>query len=41
MKKKSAKNNFYFDDCAICRAMKMADERGRGLSLGELKEAFA
>ena len=43
MKKKSTKNNFYDDedDCAICRAMKMADERGRNLSLGELKAAFA
>jgi hypothetical protein len=43
MKKKSVKNNFYSDDddCAICRAMKMADERGRDLSLSELKDAFA
>ena len=43
MKKKSTKNNFYDDDddCAICRAMKMADERGRDLSPGELQDAFA
>ncbi|MBM4401944.1 MAG: hypothetical protein FJ044_01750 [Candidatus Cloacimonetes bacterium] len=31
---------FYFDDCPICRAMKMAEERGRPLSQSELKEAF-
>jgi|GEM_PF-2308028 hypothetical protein len=41
MKKKSTKNGFYFDDCAICRAMKMADEKSRDLSFGELKDAFA
>lgn len=30
----------FFDDCPICRAMKAAQERGRELSLEELKEAF-
>ena len=40
-KKKPVKNDFYFDDCAICRAMRTADERGRDLSLNELKDAFA
>ena len=41
MSKKSAKNNFYFDDCEICRAMKKADENGQDLSLTELREVFA
>lgn len=29
-----------FDDCPICQAMKAAKERGKELSLEELKEAF-
>ena len=29
-----------FDDCAICRAMMAAEERGRALSESELKEVF-
>jgi len=34
------KNNFYFDDCPICQAMKEADEQGRSLSEPELRAAF-
>lgn len=41
MRKKSTKNNFYFDDCVVCRAMKTADENGRDLSLTELRGVFA
>lgn len=33
-------NDFYFDDCPICRATKRAEEEGRGLSLNELKSGF-
>ncbi len=29
-----------FDDCAICRTMKAAEERGGALSESELLEAF-
>jgi len=29
-----------FDDCAICRAMKAAEEQGRNLSESELLAAF-
>ena len=38
---KTEESTLYFDDCAICRAMKRADERGRDLSLNELKDVFA
>lgn len=30
----------YFDDCAICRAMKAAEEKGGDLSESELLAAF-
>jgi hypothetical protein len=30
----------FYDDCPICRAMKKAEEEGRGLSEKELKKAF-
>ena len=30
----------YFDDCAICRAMKNTDKSGISLSEKELKEVF-
>ena len=33
-------DEFYFDDCPICKAMRAADERGRALSSEELKRAF-
>lgn len=35
------KNDFYFDDCPICQAMKQAEEKGKELSSQELKEAFS
>lgn len=31
----------YFDDCAICQAMKVSEEQGRDLSVEELKTVFA
>ena len=34
------KQDFYFDDCPICQAMKQAHEKGRELTESELKEAF-
>lgn len=36
--KKSAK--FNFDGCPVCRAMKNAADRGKALSLDELRAAF-
>ncbi len=33
-------SEFYFDDCAICNAMKEAENQGKNLSLKELKGAF-
>lgn len=33
-------NNFLFDDCPICQAMKEADANGRSLTMKELKKAF-
>lgn len=51
-KKKSKKEEFevefvdkfdkeeIFDDCPVCQAMKVAQERGKELTLEELKEAF-
>ena len=38
--KKPKKDEEFFDDCPICQAMKMAKERGRELTMEELKEAF-
>lgn len=32
---------FYFDNCAICRAMRKAENEGKNLSGEELKQAFA
>lgn len=44
MKKKikspKADKNIYYDDCPICQAMKMAEKRGKDLSMEELEEAF-
>lgn len=43
MKKKKlhfADSEFYFDDCAICKAMKKAEEEGRNLTINKLKGAF-
>jgi len=31
----------YFDDCAICQAMKKADKEGKSLGLEELEIEFA
>lgn len=39
-KVKSSDQDFYFDDCEICRAMKEAEDRGRGLTESELLESF-
>ena len=33
-------NEDLFDDCPICRAMKLAKEEGRKPTLAELKEVF-
>ena len=33
-------DEFYFDDCPICRAMKAAKKEGRELALPELQELF-
>ena len=33
-------DNFFFDDCPICQAMKKAEEQGKSLSLPELRKAF-
>jgi hypothetical protein len=33
-------SNGNFDDCAICRAMKAAEQEGRNLSEAELFRAF-
>jgi hypothetical protein len=43
-KSKSSKepaNEFLFDDCPICQAMKKAQERGFDLSYEELQQAFS
>jgi len=41
-KKKGAKlDDFLFDDCPICRAMKKAEKEGRNLHGEELLAAFA
>lgn len=34
------KDELYFDDCPICKAQKLADEKGKELSLEELRKAF-
>lgn len=31
----------FFDDCAVCEAMRIAEKRGRDLTMQELMEAFA
>lgn len=31
----------YFDDCAICQAMKKAEETGQDLTVEELETVFA
>ncbi len=33
-------SEFYFDDCAICRGMKVAEEKGKSLDADELKMLF-
>ncbi|MFA6296358.1 MAG: hypothetical protein WC663_03320 [Patescibacteria group bacterium] len=33
-------NQEFFDDCPICQVAKKAQEEGRELEMGELKEAF-
>lgn len=33
-------NDFFFDDCPICRAMKAAEDDGRSLTEPELRAAF-
>ncbi len=38
---KKAPNEFLFDDCPICQAMKKAQERGFDLSYEELQAAFS
>lgn len=38
---KSPNDDFLFDDCPICQAMKQAQERGYDLSYEELQVAFA
>ena len=38
--KKSKDDWEYFDDCAICQAMKVADEEGRDLTKEELETVF-
>ena len=40
MENKKDKKDEFFDDCPIYRAMKAAQERGKELTLEELKEAF-
>jgi len=37
---KFGKSEFFFDDCPICRAMKEAEDREKGLSLDELELVF-
>ncbi|MBU2037120.1 hypothetical protein KJ866_02910 [Patescibacteria group bacterium] len=38
--KSKKEDDFFFDDCPICRAMKAAEKEGRNLNEAELKEAF-
>lgn len=37
---RSQDTDFYFDDCAICRSLKEAENRGRDLTATELKQTF-
>lgn len=39
-RKKEKNSDFYFDDCYVCRQTKKAEEKGRSLSIEELKEIF-
>ncbi|OGD80181.1 hypothetical protein A2368_03655 [Candidatus Collierbacteria bacterium RIFOXYB1_FULL_49_13] len=43
LKKSNTKDveDFFFDDCPICQAMKKAAKEGRSLSESELRAAFA
>ena len=34
------RDHLYFDDCPICKAQKLADEKGKNLTIQELMEAF-
>lgn len=34
------KDDFFFDDCPICRAQKRADDEGRNITMEELDTAF-
>jgi len=40
-KSKNRLDDFIFDDCPICQAMKRAANQGRDLSLSEFKKVFA
>lgn len=40
MENKKIKKEEFFDDCPVCRAMKVAQEQGRELTLEELKKVF-
>ena len=35
-----AESDFYFDNCELCRMMKDAEEKGKVLTLPELKQGF-
>ena len=37
---KNNKDDFLFDDCPICQAMKKAQEQGRKLKAAEFKDFF-
>ena len=39
-KSNKAKRSPYFDDCQICRAVKQAEDNGRGLNANELSAVF-
>jgi len=39
-KKEQNSQSFYFDDCAICQAMKKADKEGQSPNMKELIRAF-
>ena len=39
-RRKTKINDFLFDDCPICQALKAAEKEGRSLSLSETKAAF-
>lgn len=40
MTQKKKKSWEYFDDCAVCQAVREAEEGGEELSLNELQAAF-